>query len=116
MLHHRKQIFSFNMLEAQYPTLLLFVTTLLMVTCRSTERVAEQGMFSNVRNYLCVCSGGLIFFNVKADVELHPNSESISLLLDRENLKDNQFLPLEAACLLLSGLLYGSSFWTHPLH
>ncbi|XP_039668540.1 uncharacterized protein LOC120566277 isoform X2 [Perca fluviatilis] len=112
MLHHRKQIFSFNMLEAQYPTLLLFVTTLLMVTCRSTERVAEQ----DVRNYLCVCSGGLIFFNVKADVELHPNSESISLLLDRENLKDNQFLPLEAACLLLSGLLYGSSFWTHPLH
>lgn len=29
------------------------------------------------------CSSGLIFFFVKTDVALHPNSESIPLLLDR---------------------------------
>uniref|UniRef100_A0A8C2XH46 Transmembrane protein 144 n=1 Tax=Cyclopterus lumpus TaxID=8103 RepID=A0A8C2XH46_CYCLU len=48
---------------------------------------------------LCLLSG-LIFFFVKTDVDLHPSSESIPLLLDR------------VSCLLavVSGLLYGFSF------
>ncbi|XP_068571314.1 transmembrane protein 144b [Cebidichthys violaceus] len=74
---------------------------------------------------LCLLSG-LIFLFVKTDVELHPNSESIPLLLDRRSNscsygpsssefwmdvigpKTRRFI----GCLLaaVSGLLYGSSF------
>ncbi|KAM8908988.1 transmembrane protein 144b isoform 2-T2 [Spinachia spinachia] len=74
---------------------------------------------------LCLLSG-LLFFFVKADVELHPNSESIPLLLDRRSnscsygprssefwmdvigLRSRRFI----GCLLavMSGLMYGSSF------
>ncbi|XP_054453803.1 transmembrane protein 144b [Anoplopoma fimbria] len=94
------------------------------------------GWFGNVQdvsrpvlNYcgagLCLLSG-LIFFLVKTDVELHPNSELIPLLLDRRSNscsygpsssefwvdvsgpKTRRFI----GCLLavVSGLLYGSSF------
>ena len=41
------------------------------------------GKCCNGRHGFCVCSSGLIFFFVKTDVELHPNSESIPLLIDR---------------------------------
>nr|XP_046262930.1 transmembrane protein 144-like isoform X3 [Scatophagus argus] len=40
---HRKQIFIFSMLQAKYTLLLLFVATLLTVSCQSREHEAEQG-------------------------------------------------------------------------
>ncbi|KAG7224877.1 hypothetical protein INR49_014941, partial [Caranx melampygus] len=69
---------------------------------------------------------GLIFFFVKVDVELHPNSESIPLLIDRR-VNSGSYGPSSSefwidvigpktrrfiGCLLavISGLLYGSSF------
>nr|XP_040028537.1 transmembrane protein 144b [Gasterosteus aculeatus aculeatus] len=74
---------------------------------------------------LCLFSG-LLFFFVKADVALHPNSESIPLLLDRRSnscsygqsssefwmdvvgLRTRRFI----GCLLavMAGLMFGSSF------
>ncbi|XP_074505254.1 transmembrane protein 144b isoform X1 [Sebastes fasciatus] len=73
---------------------------------------------------LCLLSG-LIFFFVKTDVALHPNSESIPLLLDRRT-NSSSYGPSSSefwidvigpktrrfvGCLLavMSGLLYGSS-------
>uniref|UniRef100_UPI0037E8E111 transmembrane protein 144b n=1 Tax=Semicossyphus pulcher TaxID=241346 RepID=UPI0037E8E111 len=102
--------------------------------------INAQDVSRPILNYcgaaLCLLSG-LVFFFVKSDVELHPNSERIPLLIDRED----QFLPLGLSkgtvsgingpsstpfwidiigpktrrligCMLavLSGLLYGSSF------
>uniref|UniRef100_A0A3B4YRA4 Transmembrane protein 144b n=1 Tax=Seriola lalandi dorsalis TaxID=1841481 RepID=A0A3B4YRA4_SERLL len=70
--------------------------------------IAAQDVSRPILNYcgagLCLLSG-LIFFFVKTDVELHPNSESIPLLIDRVS-------ALIGCCLLavMSGLLYGSSF------
>ncbi|KAM7417220.1 hypothetical protein PAMA_017050 [Pampus argenteus] len=71
-------------------------------------------------------SSGLIFFFVKTDVELHPDSESIPLLIDRRT-NSGSYGPSSSefwidligpktrrfiGCLLavVSGLLYGSSF------
>ncbi|XP_020515076.1 transmembrane protein 144 [Labrus bergylta] len=102
--------------------------------------INAQDVSRPVLNYcgaaLCLLSG-LIFFFVKSDVDLHNSSETIPLLIDRED----QFLPLGLSkrpvsgingpsstpfwidiigtktrrfigCMLavLSGLLYGSSF------
>ncbi|XP_039976309.1 transmembrane protein 144b [Xiphias gladius] len=91
--------------------------------------IAAQDVSRPILNYcgagLCLLSG-LIFLFVKADVELHPNSESIPLLIDRRTNSDcygpspsefwidvigpktRRFI----GCLLavVSGLLYGSSF------
>nr|XP_019959376.1 PREDICTED: transmembrane protein 144 isoform X2 [Paralichthys olivaceus] len=90
--------------------------------------IAPQDVSRPILNYcgagLCLLSG-LIFFFVKADVDLHPNSESIPLLIDRRTYsgsygptssefwidhighKTRRFI----GCLLavVSGLLYGSS-------
>lgn len=41
-LHHQN-IFTFNMLEAKSPPLLLFVGALLMASCQSRKHAAEQG-------------------------------------------------------------------------
>uniref|UniRef100_A0A3Q3SIG9 Transmembrane protein 144 n=1 Tax=Mastacembelus armatus TaxID=205130 RepID=A0A3Q3SIG9_9TELE len=59
---------------------------------------------------LCLLSG-LIFFFVKTDVELHPDSDSMPLLIDRVILQSDS-CPFISGCLLavVSGLLYGSSF------
>uniref|UniRef100_A0A3Q1HN69 Transmembrane protein 144b n=1 Tax=Anabas testudineus TaxID=64144 RepID=A0A3Q1HN69_ANATE len=71
--------------------------------------IAAQGVSRPVLNYcgagLCLLSG-LIFFFVKTDVEQHPDSDSIPLLIDR------LFITSVSGCLLavVSGLLYGSSF------
>lgn len=35
------------------------------------------------RHDFCICCSGLILFFVRSDVELHPDSESIPLLIDR---------------------------------
>ncbi|GAA6222041.1 transmembrane protein 144 isoform X1 [Lates japonicus] len=91
--------------------------------------IAAQEVSRPILNYcgagLCLLSG-LIFFFVKADVELHPNSESIPLLIDRRTNSDS-YGPSSSefwidvigpktrrfiGCLLavVSGLLYGSSF------
>ncbi|XP_026213833.1 transmembrane protein 144b isoform X2 [Anabas testudineus] len=91
--------------------------------------IAAQGVSRPVLNYcgagLCLLSG-LIFFFVKTDVEQHPDSDSIPLLIDRRTdsgsygqsssefwidvirPKTRRFI----GCLLavVSGLLYGSSF------
>ncbi|XP_041652901.1 transmembrane protein 144-like [Cheilinus undulatus] len=102
--------------------------------------INAQDVSRPILNYcgaaLCLLSG-LIFFFVKSDVDLHSNSESIPLLIDRED----KFLPLGLSkrpvsgingststlfwidiigtktrrfigCMLaaISGLLYGSSF------
>ncbi|KAM9849643.1 transmembrane protein 144b [Aulostomus maculatus] len=91
--------------------------------------IAAQDVSRPILNYcgagLCLLSG-LIFFFVKTDVELHPNQESIPLLIDRRassgsygpsssefwidviGPKTRRFI----GCLLavVSGLLYGSSF------
>uniref|UniRef100_A0A3Q3MQW7 Transmembrane protein 144 n=1 Tax=Mastacembelus armatus TaxID=205130 RepID=A0A3Q3MQW7_9TELE len=77
---------------------------------------------------LCLLSG-LIFFFVKTDVELHPDSDSMPLLIDRVSTLTQQCdsgdlksihhavlqsdsCPFISGCLLavVSGLLYGSSF------
>ncbi|XP_059201490.1 transmembrane protein 144b [Centropristis striata] len=91
--------------------------------------IDSQDVSRPVLNYcgagLCLLSG-LIFFFVKTDVELHPNSESIPLLLDRRTNtssygQSTSEIWIEAVgpktrrligCLLavVSGLLYGSSF------
>ncbi|XP_018534939.1 transmembrane protein 144b isoform X2 [Lates calcarifer] len=91
--------------------------------------IAAQEVSRPILNYcgagLCLLSG-LIFFFVKADVELHPNSESIPLLIDRRT-NSGSYGPSSSefwidvigpktrrfiGCLLavVSGLLYGSSF------
>ncbi|XP_047441385.1 transmembrane protein 144b [Mugil cephalus] len=91
--------------------------------------IAAQDISRPILNYcgagLCLLSG-LIFFFVKADLELHPNSESIPLLIDRRTNsgshaarssefwmdtigpKARRFI----GCLLavVVGLLYGCSF------
>ncbi|XP_029368902.1 transmembrane protein 144b [Echeneis naucrates] len=91
--------------------------------------IDAQDVSRPILNYcgagLCMLSG-LIFLFVKADVELHPDSESIPLLIDRRinsgsygagasefwidviGPKTRRFI----GCLLavVSGLLYGSSF------
>uniref|UniRef100_A0A3B4T6U2 Transmembrane protein 144b n=1 Tax=Seriola dumerili TaxID=41447 RepID=A0A3B4T6U2_SERDU len=91
--------------------------------------IAAQDVSRPILNYcgagLCLLSG-LIFFFVKTDVELHPNSESIPLLIDRRT-NSGSYGPSSSefwidvigpktrrfiGCLLavMSGLLYGSSF------
>ncbi|XP_070693342.1 transmembrane protein 144b [Pempheris klunzingeri] len=91
--------------------------------------IAAQDVSRPILNYcgagLCLLSG-LIFFFVKTDVELHPNTESIPLLIDRR-LNSGSYGPSSSefwidvvgpktrrfiGCLLavVSGLLYGSSF------
>ncbi|KAK2904439.1 transmembrane protein 144b isoform X1 [Channa argus] len=91
--------------------------------------IAAHDVSRPILNYcgagLCLLSG-LVFFLVKTDVELHPNSDSIPLLIDRRTNsgsygqsssefwidvirpKTRRFI----GCLLahVSGLLYGSSF------
>uniref|UniRef100_A0A3Q2CEB8 Transmembrane protein 144b n=1 Tax=Cyprinodon variegatus TaxID=28743 RepID=A0A3Q2CEB8_CYPVA len=67
---------------------------------------------------LCLLSG-LVFFFVRSDVELHPESETVPLLIDRE-IKKASFIkfftlsciPFISGCLLavMTGLLFGSSF------
>ncbi|XP_060936270.1 transmembrane protein 144b [Limanda limanda] len=91
--------------------------------------IAPQEVSRPILNYcgagLCLLSG-LIFFFVKADVDLHPNSESIPLLIDRRTYSGSygptasefwidqigQKTRRVIGCLLavVSGLLYGSSF------
>ncbi|XP_070769807.1 transmembrane protein 144b [Enoplosus armatus] len=91
--------------------------------------ITAQDVSRPILNYcgagLCVLSG-LIFFFVKTDVELHPNSESMPLLIDRRT-NSSSYGPSSSefwidvigpktkrfiGCLLavVSGLLYGSSF------
>ncbi|XP_040904333.1 transmembrane protein 144b [Toxotes jaculatrix] len=91
--------------------------------------IAAQDVSRPILNYcgagLCLLSG-LIFLFVKTDVELHPNSESIPLLIDRRT-SSGSYGPSSSefwidvigpktrrfiGCLLavVSGLLYGSSF------
>ncbi|XP_051276638.1 transmembrane protein 144b isoform X2 [Dicentrarchus labrax] len=91
--------------------------------------IAAQDVSRPILNYcgagLCLLSG-LIFFFVRTDVELHPNSESIPLLIDRRT-NSGSYGPISSGfwidvigpktrrfigCLLavVSGLLYGSSF------
>ncbi|XP_067455998.1 transmembrane protein 144b [Thunnus thynnus] len=91
--------------------------------------IAAQDVSKPILNYcgagLCLLSG-LIFFFVKTDVELHPNSESIPLLIDRRT-NSGSYGPSSSefwidvirpktrrfiGCLLafVSGLMYGSSF------
>ncbi|CAJ1059077.1 transmembrane protein 144b [Xyrichtys novacula] len=91
--------------------------------------INPQEVSRPVLNYcgatLCLLSG-LIFFFVKSDVDLHPNSETIPLLIEKRpvsginsptstpfwidiiGVKTRRFI----GCMLavLSGLLYGSSF------
>lgn len=45
-LRHRKPTLPFNMPEAKSSPLLLFVCTLLMVSCQSPDHAAEQGTYS----------------------------------------------------------------------
>ncbi|XP_035017552.1 transmembrane protein 144b [Hippoglossus stenolepis] len=91
--------------------------------------IDPQDVSRPILNYcgagLCLLSG-LIFFFVKADVDLHPNSESIPLLIDRRTYSGSygptasefwidqigQKTRRVIGCLLavVSGLLYGSSF------
>ncbi|XP_075958926.1 transmembrane protein 144b [Anarhichas minor] len=81
-----------------------------------------QDVSRPILNYLgaglCLLSG-LIFFCVKTDVELHPNSESIPLLLERRSSSSAFWMDVIGpktrrfiGCLLaaVSGLLYGASF------
>ncbi|XP_028272295.1 transmembrane protein 144b [Parambassis ranga] len=91
--------------------------------------IAPQDVSKPILNYcgagLCLLSG-LIFFFVKVDVELHPNSESIPLLIDRRS-HSGSYGPTNSefwinavgpktrrlvGCLLavVVGLLYGASF------
>ncbi|CAK6968312.1 transmembrane protein 144b [Scomber scombrus] len=91
--------------------------------------ITAQEVSRPILNYcgagLCLLSG-LIFFFVKTDVELHPNSESIPLLIDRRT-HSGSYGPSSSefwidfigpktrrliGCLLafVSGLMYGSSF------
>lgn len=42
-----------------------------------------MGFILDDRHDFCICCSGLILFFVRSDVELHPNSESITLLIDR---------------------------------
>ncbi|KAL7394780.1 hypothetical protein ABVT39_003955 [Epinephelus coioides] len=91
--------------------------------------IDAQDVSRPILNYcgagLCLLSG-LIFFFVKTDVELHPESESIPLLLDRRTNSSSYRTGFSEfwidaigpktrrliGCLLavLSGLLYGTSF------
>ncbi|XP_049898437.1 transmembrane protein 144b [Epinephelus moara] len=91
--------------------------------------IDAQDVSRPILNYcgagLCLLSG-LIFFFVKTDVELHPESESIPLLLDRRTNSSSYRTEFSEfwidaigpktrrliGCLLavLSGLLYGTSF------
>lgn len=43
-----------------------------------------------------ICSSGLIFMFVKTDVQLHPNSESIPLLIDEVSILTVLMLKVEA--------------------
>lgn len=57
-VHHRKQILSFNMLEAKHAPLLLLVSTLLMVSCGGSEHAAERGTYTIIclsLRPMCVC-------------------------------------------------------------
>uniref|UniRef100_A0A3Q2CEP3 Transmembrane protein 144b n=1 Tax=Cyprinodon variegatus TaxID=28743 RepID=A0A3Q2CEP3_CYPVA len=64
---------------------------------------------------LCLLSG-LVFFFVRSDVELHPESETVPLLIDRVASFIKFFtlscIPFISGCLLavMTGLLFGSSF------
>ncbi|XP_070819422.1 transmembrane protein 144b [Chaetodon trifascialis] len=90
--------------------------------------ITAQDVSRPILNYcgagLCLLSG-LIFFFVRTDVELHPNSETMPLLIDRRTNSDSYGPRSEfwidvigpktrrfIGCLLavLSGLMYGSSF------
>uniref|UniRef100_A0A3Q3W966 Uncharacterized protein n=1 Tax=Mola mola TaxID=94237 RepID=A0A3Q3W966_MOLML len=80
--------------------------------------IAAEDVSRPILNYcgagLCLLSG-LIFFFVRSDVELHPNSESTPLLIDRVSVLIVLFIYLfiklssKSGCLLavVSGVLYG---------
>uniref|UniRef100_A0A3B5MJM2 Transmembrane protein 144 n=1 Tax=Xiphophorus couchianus TaxID=32473 RepID=A0A3B5MJM2_9TELE len=86
--------------------------------------IDAQDVSRPILNYcgagLCLLSG-LVFFFVRSDVKLHPESETIPILIDKvsKEIKSASFIQFFTLCILfisgcllavMAGLLYGSSF------